>query len=78
MMRGRSCLLLPLPGFFFDGLWRKLRNKKHFLLGYLERGFLTFSVYVFNLPFDLPGFSFSLLFGNLLVLPLLEAALFFF
>jgi len=56
------------------------RNKKHFLLGYLGRGvFLTFSVYVFNLPFLIfRGFSFSSLslLGNLLVLPLLEAALF--
>ncbi len=58
----------------------KFWDKKHFLLKYLGRGvFLTFSVYVFNLPFLIFwGFSFSSLslLGNLLVLPLLEAALF--
>ncbi len=59
---------------------KKFQNKKHFLLDYLKRGvFLTFSVYIFNLPFLIFwGFSFSSLslLGNLLVLPLLEVALF--
>jgi len=58
----------------------KFPSKKYFLLDYLGRGvFLTFNVCIFNLPFLIFwGFSFSSLslLGNLLVLPLLEIALF--